>query len=120
MIYLRRFILWYPVGYLVLVYSSWLLARYTLGHWPVALVDDPKSIGGFFPVLGLFRDLLFFAFLFYVLIFSLLLTQSVLDAGNRLRILRDCAISFAFIAGFFLLARSDPGGVFAWLMSSKR
>jgi hypothetical protein len=28
-------------------YASWFAARHHLGHWPVASVDDPKSIDGF-------------------------------------------------------------------------
>lgn len=115
MIYLRRFILFYPVAMLVVVYTAWLSARFSLGHWPVPGVDHLQAMKGVFVVFGFLHSFLFFGFLPYVGVFSLLLTHAVVNSGQRMVTLRDCGISFTILVAFFLLTRFDPGHAFAWL-----
>lgn len=45
LLWVRTYVLAYPVLLPLATYLTWLAGRWSLGHWPRPGLDDPKSIG---------------------------------------------------------------------------
>lgn len=107
----------YPVVLLLAFFGTWLAARASLGHWPRASLDDPKSIGAWvdipYTITGLLLILGLPAFTIAVLA---LLYRAYCDEALRKRLLIVSALSIVCMVATILVLRWDPLGVVAWYM----
>ena len=112
---LRVYVLSYPAVLLLAFLITWVAGRLSLGHWPRASLDDPKSIGGWFAVPYVFTWLLEIVGLpvFVIGVLGVLL-RAYLDATRRRSLLVVSALAVTCMAITVVLLRWDPFGVVSW------
>lgn len=112
----------YPLAYLVSLYTTWLAARISLGHWPYSSLDDPKSIG---PLVDAPYVVTAVLMMCWVLVFAgnvLLSAFAVALAASspERRLLKTIAWAGVWPAvtwlGTYLIVQLDPAGVIYWFM----
>ena len=106
---------------LVLLYSTWLAAAISLGHWPRPSRDDPKYINS---VVSFLHTATAFAFLFAFLGLAFPVASLIIDfispAWYRRHIRWNSALLFGMaLLSFAILSitlKLEPGRVMDWFM----
>ena len=108
----------YPILLITSFYSTWLAARYHLGHWPIASIDDPKYIEGFWMwtytstilllLIGWIVALLFAVFHFIV--------QYSNDSIQNKTLLLKNSLGIALTIAAFWIIGNEPNDILVWLL----
>jgi len=114
---MRAYVLAYPALLSLAFAATWVAGRLSLGHWPRASLDDPKSIG-----IGV--DVPYLATLFLMMAGLPAFAVSVLvllgvawrEPVQRWRRLRLAALAITFMVATIAVLRWDPWRIVEWFM----
>lgn len=114
---IRAYALGFPFVLPIALYSTWVAARLSLGHWPRPSLDDPKHIGPWVDIPYVITRLLLIVGLpIFAVVVIALVYRAFRDESRRKNLLLTATASVLFmIAGISFLAW-DPFGVGDWFM----
>jgi hypothetical protein len=112
---IAMFSVFYPLLAILSLHAAWLAGRFTLGHWPRPIFDDPKHIGGIVD-LFLALSLLVVSGVPLVLFFNIVLNILSCIAYFRWNFWYFLAVSLATWIGSLKFLQWDPLRVAEWFV----
>ncbi len=108
----------YPFLLIGSFYCTWFAARYYLGHYPVASVDDPKSINGFWMWTYEFTYLLAFIGLPAAILMTTCeaITKPPTKSKQRNVFLLKLALGASLITTAYWIMGNEPNDILGWLL----
>lgn len=119
--WILRYTLTYPVLLPAALYTTWVIARLSLGKWPTPSVDDPKYINmvvscahSFVLLLGTVGLLIFVVLALFALGWGLL--RRLLKRPRGMRLAGYACLSMVLLVVAIRFIYWDPLSVFNWFM----
>ncbi|MGJ8656259.1 MAG: hypothetical protein ACSHX6_07400 [Akkermansiaceae bacterium] len=108
----------YPVLLITSFYATWFAARYHLGHWPIASLDDPKSIKGFW--MWTYSSTIFLALLGLPIAIALTaydtFTKYQSASSNKKKSLLKIATGTSLLITTYWIIGNEPQDILQWLL----